>query len=90
MFGMSDKVLTWPRSLSLGSTLSGFLPVIDSFYVVAIGVEHESAVIILVILRSKARFTIVSSTRSQSRFVEFLDLSTIVCPEGNMESCHIP
>ena len=58
----------------------------DSFYVVTIGIEYESTVIVFMIFWPQTRLAIVFTPSSKSRFVEFVDVFATVCSECNMKS----
>jgi len=56
------------------------------FYVVAIGVKHERAIIVLVIMRTQTWRTIVPSTGAQGSSVEFIHNGARLRGEGDMQS----
>ena len=58
--------------------------VVDGLDVVAVGVEHEGAVVVLVVVRARARLAVVRAARGQGGGVEGLDLLLGVDPEGEM------
>ncbi len=59
--------------------------VVDGFDVVAVGVEHERGVVVLVIVRPQAGRAVVDATRRQGRRVEGLHLGAILRREGDMQ-----
>jgi hypothetical protein len=51
----------------------------DGLNIVAIGVEHEGAVVVGMIVRPKSRYPVVFAAGCHRRFVECGDLGSVVC-----------
>src|SRR5437764_4025512 len=58
--------------------------VTDGFDIVAIGIEHEGAIIIRMIMRPEARRTMIAPARFHCRRVEGVDLRASLDGEGDM------
>src|SRR5262245_1406431 len=58
----------------------------DRFYVIAIGIEYESTIIILMIVRPKPRWAIVATPRGKGGLIELSDDSAAFCENSYMHA----
>ena len=72
------------REAGLVGSLRLHRAVVDGLDVVAVGVEHEGAVVVLVVVRARARRAVVRAAGGEGGGVEGLDLLLGVDPEGDM------
>lgn len=72
------------RTPKLSPIVSLFGRMTDDFDVVSVGIEHERTVVVLVIVRSRTRRSVVFSTGRERRFVELVHLSTVVGAERDV------
>src|SRR5437667_11724118 len=56
----------------------------NGFDVMPVGIEHEYAVVVRVIVRAQTRSAVVPATRSDHSLVESVDLRPRLSPEGNV------
>ena len=61
----------------------------DRFDVVAVGVQHKSAIVVGMILRSRSRRAVVAAARGPRRLVESIDLRPRLGAKSNVYGRHI-
>ncbi len=54
--------------------------------VMPVGIEQKGPVVVFVIVRARARGTVVFSARRESRLIERIDLSVSIGPEGEVNA----
>src|SRR5580658_4856033 len=65
--------------------LLGFMT--DRFDIVAVGIEHECAIVMLMIMRTYSWGSIVAAADAQRRLIEFIDHAARRCRERDVQPC---
>src|SRR5919107_1008685 len=77
---MEPPRMTWARPIISGRRVT------DGLDVVAVGVEHERAVVVRVVDLTHARLAVVGAARRQGGRVEGVDGLAVLDPEGHVDA----